>query len=269
MRYDIDSLDNRSVEAVELLVGVVERVLKPYFRATVRGAERIPPGAGLYVANHSSGLITPDTFLFGAAVYRAHGLDAVPYGLGHEVAISFPGVHDVIVPLGAVRASHENAHRLFARGSKVLVYPGGDYDDMRPYRHRNRVVFGGRTGYMRLALREGVPIIPVVTEGAHSTFYVIDDGRWLAKLIGAERHLRIKVWPITLCLPWGLVVGPQLFYFPWRARITTEVLKPISFERTGEEAAADDAYVRACADRVEGAMQAALDRLVAERAARP
>lgn len=266
MRYDIDSLDNRSPEAVAKLVGIVERFMKPYFRARCFGTERIPKGAALYVANHSSGLITPDTFLFGAAVYRAHGLEAVPFGLAHEIAIKLPGVLEVMAPLGAVRASHENAHRLFERGAKVLVYPGGDFDDMRPFRHRNRVVFAGRAGYMRLALREGVPIVPVVTEGSHATFYVIDDGRWLARWLGAEKFLRAKVWPITLCLPWGLVVGPQLLYLPLPARITTEILEPISFERTGEEAAADADYVRACADHVEATMQRALDRLVAERA---
>jgi hypothetical protein len=69
-----------------------------------------------------------DSFIFGAAVYEAHGLDAVPYGLGHEVAIQLPLIHQLVVPLGAVRACHENAHRLFERGCKVVVYPGGDLD---------------------------------------------------------------------------------------------------------------------------------------------
>ncbi|MEI8257254.1 MAG: 1-acyl-sn-glycerol-3-phosphate acyltransferase, partial [Deltaproteobacteria bacterium] len=229
------------------------------------GLERIPQGPALYVGNHSGGLITPDTFLFGAAVYRAHGLDGLPYGLGHEFAISLPLVHQLVVPLGAVRAGHESARGVFSRGNKALVYPGGDYDAMRPFRHRNRVVFGGRRGYIRLALREGVPIVPVVTAGAHAGFVVIDDGRWLAKLIRADRFLRIKVWPITLCLPWGLVVGPGLFYVPWRTRILIETLDPIVFDRTGEDASRDEAYVRECADLVEGTMQVALDRLALER----
>ncbi|MBI5517061.1 MAG: 1-acyl-sn-glycerol-3-phosphate acyltransferase [Deltaproteobacteria bacterium] len=265
--YDLDDLEQRDARLIERLVAVTDRVLKPWFRAEVRGLERIPEGAALYVGNHNAGLMTPDTFLFGAAVYHARGLGDVPYGLGHEVAIGLPGINQVIVPLGAVRASHENAHRLFQAGRKVLVYPGGDFDAMRPYRHRDRIVFGGRRGYLKLALREAVPIVPVVAAGAHATFRILDDGRWLARLLRADRLLRIKVWPITLCLPWGLLVGPGLFYLPWPTRILIEALEPIRFERTGPEAAADEAYVRACADRVEGTMQAALTRLARAREA--
>lgn len=266
-RYDLDSLDNRDEARIATILGFVEKVLQPYFRATVRGVDRLPAGPALYVGNHNAGLMMPEAFLLGAAAYRAQGLPGVPYGLGHEVVISLPFVHQFIVPLGAVRASQDNALRLFARGAKVLVYPGGDYEAMRPYRQRDRIVFGGRRGYIRLAVRAGVPLVPVVAAGAHSTFVVLDDGRWLADHLGASRFLRLKVWPITLCLPWGLVVGPGLVYLPWPTRILMEVLDPVRFDRQGEEAAADEAYVAACAGQVETTMQLALTRLARERAA--
>ena len=263
--YDIDSLDNRDDAHLGRVLSLVDTVVRPYFRAEVRGLERVPPGPALYVANHNGGLMMPDGFLFGAALYRTLGLSAVPYALAHEVALSIPICQRIIVPLGAVRASPQNALRLFARRAKVLVYPGGDYEAMRPYRHRDRIVFAGRLGYIRLALRAGVAISPVVASGAHNTFMVLDDGRWLAHLLRADRLLRLKVWPVTLCLPWGLVVGPVLAYFPWPTRILIEVLEPIHFDRQGDAAAADDVYVQSCAERVEAAMQLALTRLAAER----
>jgi len=263
-RYDIDSIDNRDPELVARSLAAFERVAGSYFRAEVRGIERIPEGAALYVGNHNAGILSPDTGLFAAAVHRTLGLAAVPYGLAHEVALELPLLHQLLVPMGAVRASHDSARRLFARGDKVLVYPGGDQEALRPFRHRNRIVFGGRDGYIRSALRAGVPVIPFVAAGAHATFVILDDGRWLARVLGADRWLRLKVWPITLCLPWGLVVGP-VPYVPWPTRILIEVMQPMSFDRVGEVAAKDDAYVRACADRVEAAMQATLDRLADER----
>ncbi len=263
--YDIDSIENRDEEAIGLFYRLLHRPLERWFRPEVRGLETIPDGAALYVANHSGGIITPDSFLFGAALYRARGPEFLPYGLGHEVALHYPIAHQLIVPLGAVRASHENAARLFAADKKVIVYPGGDLEDMRPFRHRKRVVFGGRTGYMRLALRHGVPVVPVVSAGGHETFYVVDDGRWLAKILHTDQLFRSKVWPIALSIPWGLTVGVVPYYVPFPSWVLMEALPPLRFERSGPEAAADEDYVRACADRVEAAMQDALERLYAER----
>jgi len=259
--YDIDDFDNRDPKLIERAARLVETFAVPYHRAEVRGIERVPAGPGLYVGNHNGGAYSIDSFIFGAALFRAHGIDAVPYGLGHEVAISIPGINELLVPLGAVRGSHDNAQRLFEAGHKVLVYPGGDLDSMRPFRHRHRVVFGGRRGYVRLALRAGVPIVPVVAAGAHSTLMVLDDGRWLAKLLGTNRLFRSKILPVTLCLPWGVSILPLFPYIPLPSRIRIEVLDPIHFERTGEGAAADEDWVRECAALVETRMQTALTRL--------
>jgi len=265
--YDIDSLDNRDPRLIDWAYRWISGPVRRYFRAEVRGLEGIPSGPALFVGNHSSGIIAPDVLTFGAALYRAGGLASLPYGLGHEVTISLPLVHQLVVPWGAVRASHQNAHRLFSRGEKVLVYPGGDLEAVRPYQHRDRIVFGGRRGYVRLALRERVPIIPVVTAGSHATFIVLHDGRFLARCLGMNRLLRLRVCPITLSIPWGLTVGPLLAYIPYPTRILTEVLEPIRFEPEGPEAASDAEHVRRCAARVEATMQSALERLARERAA--
>jgi len=264
-KYDIDSLDNRDCAKLELAAEVIERTLKRYHRAEVRGVERIPDGAALYVGNHNSFAYAPEMYLLGLAAYRRHGMSAVPYGLAHEVILSMPIVNDLLCPLGAVRASHANGERLLEAGHKVLVYPGGDVDAARPFRDRNRIVFGGRRGYIKLALKSGAPVVPVVAAGAHSTVIVLDDLRWLARIIGANRLFRIKVWPVSLAMPWGLFIGPLPPFIPYPSRILMEVLEPIVFERTGVEAATDEAWVDACDERVRAAMQQALTRLAHQR----
>jgi 1-acyl-sn-glycerol-3-phosphate acyltransferase len=269
LRYDIDRLDNRDPVFVEDTIAAIEPALGAWFDPVVRGMDHIPEGAALYVGNHNGGLLSADTFIFGAAAFRARGIDAVPYGLGHEVAISVPGIHQVLVPLGAVRASHDNARLLLAEGAKVLVYPGGDLDAMRPYAKRDRIVFGKRRGYIRLALRARVPIVPVVAAGAHETFFVLTDGRRLARALGLHRVLRLDVWPITLSVPWGLVVGITPPYFPMPTKIFIEVMEPIRFDREGDEAADDAAYVEECHARVHAAMEQTLERLATERRATP
>jgi len=263
--FDLDSLENRDPVWIQRTYDYAIPLLRWYFRPDVRGIERIPPGPGLYVGNHSGGMLSLDTFTFFAAVYEQRGLDDLPYGMAHEVALGFPGLNEVLAPLGAVRASHENAHRVFEAGHKVMVYPGSDYDAFRPYRDRNRVIFGPRRGYMRLALRERVPIIPVVTAGAHEMLIVLTDGQWIARRLPLARWVRAKAWPISITIPWGLTLVPPLLYVPRRVRFFQEVLEPIRFEHTGAEAAADDAWVEACHRRVLDAMQAGLDTLVERR----
>lgn len=266
-QFDIDCLDNRDPVWVDRFARWVVPPAARYFRADVRGLDRVPPGPALYVGNHSGGFLSPDTWIFFAAAYRELGIDAVPHGLAHEVALEFPGVHQVLSRLGAVRASPDNARRLFESGKKALVYPGGDLDAFRPSSLRDQVVFGPRRGYVRLALREGVPIVPVVAAGSHDTFRVLTDGKALAKMLGVRRLLRTDVLPIVLSLPWGLTIGAPLLYIPLRTRILIEALEPMRFDRTGEEAASDAAYVEVCHERVLGTMQAALDRLAKERRA--
>lgn len=267
-RYDIDSLDNRDPGRLDRLCRALHGPLTSYFRYELRGSERVPSGPVLYVGNHSGGILTPDSFLLFAELYRRRGMEVMPYGLGHEVAISAPIAHQIVVPLGAVRASHENAHRLFEAGHKVMVYPGGDLENQRPFRHRHHIVFGGRKGYIQLALREGVPIVPITTAGGHSTFVIVDDLRWLARLTRADRVIRSKVMPLTWSIPWGLTLGPLPLYVPLPSRILAEIGEPIRFDRSGPEASEDDDYVRQCDERVRSLMQTTLDELAAERRSR-
>ncbi len=264
-RYDIDELDNRDLQSLERFARLVESTLWPWLRYRITGLDRIPDGPALYVGNHNGGMMPVDAFLFGTAIYRQLGVDYVPYGLGHEVAISMPGLHEVIVPLGAVRASHGNASRLFELGRKVMVFPGGDVDAMRPFADRNRIVFGGRRGYIRLALRHGVPILPVLTAGAHSTLLILANFPSIPPLLGIDRLLRLKAFPVALSIPWGLSVGVVPPHFPLPSRVHAEMLPPIHFDRSGDAAAADDAYVERCDLRVRTLMQEGLDQLVERR----
>jgi len=263
--YDIDSPDGRDPAWLGWLCQTFGGLVRAYFRAELRHTERIPDGPVLYVGNHNGGVTAPEAVLLYTQLYARFGVEQLPYGLGHELPLQVPGLRQLLAPLGVVRARQKTALRLLAAGHRVLVYPGGDVDAMRPFRHRRRIVFGGRRGYIRLALRAGVPVVPVVAAGAHSVLIIVDDLRWLAKATGLARWARIKAAPLTLSIPWGLTLGPPPVYVPYPSRILMEVLPPLFFDRSGDEAATDDAYVAECAERVEAAMQQTLKRLHDER----
>lgn len=262
---DPDSLDNRDLDLLQMFTPVLGRLLSRYFRAEVRGLGNIPAGAALYVGNHNMGMLSLDTVIFCAEALSYHGPDALPFGLAHDMAVMLPLVRDFITSVGGVRATQENASRIFSAGKKAMVYPGGGLDAMRSFKNRNRIVFGGRTGYIRLALREKVPIVPVVAAGAHSAYIVLSDGSRFARMLRLDKLLRADVWPLTLSLPWGLTFGPVPFFIPWPSRILISVMEPVTFSRTGPGAARDAQYVRECADKVEFAMQRRLTELARER----
>lgn len=266
LTYDINRLDNRDPVWFARFFTALEPVLKLYFKPVVRGLERIPGGGGLYVGNHSGGLMTVDSFILASALWRRYGVEELPLPLTHEIIMRLPGFNQLLAPLGCVSASHDNAHRILASGHKVLVYPGGDLDTHRPYRDRDEIHFGPRRGYLRLVLREDVPLIPVVATGSHAMFRVLTDGQWLAHWLALDKLLRLKVLPVALCLPYGVMIGTWP-YIPAPTRIFIQVMEPIEFSRYGPAAAQDEAYVEECHIRVLAVMEAQLRRLSAEREA--
>ncbi len=260
----LDSLENRNPELIHRLIKLARPFLWRYFRPEVRGLERIPEGAAIFVGNHSGAMLMPDLFVFAIALYERFGLEGLPFGMVHDTGILFPAYGDFFLALGAVRGTQKNAGKLLSLGKKVLIYPGGELDSMRSFRNRTRIFFKG-PGYIRLALKERVPIIPVVSAGAHETLFILSDGRWIAKTLRMDKWLHSRVWPIVFCLPWGLWFGVPPPHIPFRTRIHVEVLEPLRFERGGPEAVEDPGYVEACHHRVHTTMESALKKLDKER----
>ncbi len=256
-------LERRDAAEIRTQLPRLELFFRHYHHARVEGLESVPEGPVLAVGNHNGGIMSPDMFALMCAWWRHFGVDAPSYGLMHDVVFRVPIVGDLMARLGAVPADPANAVELLGRGAKVLVYPGGDIDAFRPWAQRHRIVFGKRTGFVRVALRAGVPIVPVVSVGAHEAFRVLTDGRWLVERLGLKRLARIEVLPIILCLPWGLSIGTG-FYLPLPVRIRIRVLEPLSWPELSPSAADDDEVVWRCREQVRGAMQSALDDLTRE-----
>jgi 1-acyl-sn-glycerol-3-phosphate acyltransferase len=226
-----------------------------YFRADVRGLDRVPAeGPVLLVGNHSGGNVPPDTFVFTLAFCTYFGVERPFYQLAHNLVVSAPPL-GYLRKFGTVAASHENAQLALKSGAALLVYPGGDYEVFRPSWERHRVDFGGRKGYVRLAREAGVPIVPVASVGGQETALFLSRGQWLAKLLMADRLLRLKSVPISLALPWGLNISDLAGHIPLPAKIAIEVQDPI--ETDGDD--------RAVHDKVMQSLQAGVDRLAAER----
>jgi 1-acyl-sn-glycerol-3-phosphate acyltransferase len=237
-----------------------------YFRAKVDGIENIPgKGPALVVGNHSGGNYIPDSFILGMAFATYFGSERPWYALTHSAAMAFPGLGRILKSFGSIPATPQNAEEALRRGACVLVYPGGDIETYRPWRERNKVKFGGRMGFIRTALKNRVPLVPVANVGSHETGIFLSDGQWLCKLLGLDKRFRIKAEPIQVGLPWGIWFTDFLPRVLLPAKIEIRVLPAIDFRRTGPEAAADDEYVRECYERVTSALQEAVTDMASKR----
>jgi 1-acyl-sn-glycerol-3-phosphate acyltransferase len=230
-----------------------------YFRPEVRGLENIPVGEpSLLVGNHSGGLMIADTYVLAAAFYDHFGPDRRFHQLAHDAAAKSP-LTGALRRYGVVPASHDNARAAFKLGAPVLVYPGGDYETFRPSWHSDKIEFGGRRGFVRLALEESVPIVPVVAIGGQETALFLTRGQRAAKLLRLDRLARINVLPVSVGPPLGVNLLDLPGRVPLPAKITIRVLPPIDLEeRFGSHG--DAAY-----EQITAEMQDALSELSEER----
>lgn len=230
-----------------------------YFRADVRGLDRIPTdGPVLLVGNHSGGNLPPDTFVFTLAFSSYFGVERPFYQLAHNLVVSMPGLGS-LRKFGTVAANHENARLALESGGALLVYPGGDYEVFRPSWERHKVDFGGRKGYVKLARDAGVPIVPIASVGGQEAALFLDRGQWLARLLMVDRLARLKSVPILLAPPWGLAVSDFVPRLPLPTKITIEVQEAIDAD---DIKTADDDVIH---EKVTAALQSGVDRMAAQR----
>jgi 1-acyl-sn-glycerol-3-phosphate acyltransferase len=254
-------LDERDPDFIRERLPLMWLLASVWYRGEVRGLGNIPDSDPvLLVGNHSGGNMIPDTMVFTLAFSTFFGVERRFYQLAHNLVLTMPGLGS-LRKFGTVAASPANARKALESGAALLVYPGGDYEVHRPSWLRNKVDFGGRKGFIRLALEQDVPIVPVVSIGGQETALFLTRGEGLARTLFLDRLLRLKVLPISIALPWGVNVGDMLGHIPLPAKITIETLPAIDVRAEfGSEPDVDEVY-----DHLIRLMQDTLDALASER----
>ncbi|BCL37662.1 hypothetical protein NSMS1_41090 [Nostoc sp. MS1] len=261
------SLTKRDPQVIESLMPIWEWFYRYYFRVQTDGWHHIPTeGKVLLVGSHNGGMASPDLVMMMYDWFSRFGTQRSVYGLMHPYAWRVsPQIANLAQKVGAITAHPKVASAAFDTGASVLVYPGGQYDMFRPHSQRYKINFAGHRGFIKLALKKEVPIIPVISVGAHDTLIVLGDCYDLVKQLhqwGLPWLYRVDpgVFPIYLGLPWGVAIGP-LPNIPLPVQIHTRVCPPIIFENYGKDAARNRKYVDECYQLVHTQMQQELDNL--------
>ena len=263
------SLEDRNPTIIEQMLPFFAWFYEVYFSVTTEGWENIPTSDKmLLVGSHNGGLAAPDTVMMTYDWLRHFGTERPAYALmDPRMWQVFPGVARMATWVGAVQADSQMAVKVLRQEAALLIYPGGVRDVFRPHRQRDKICFFGQKGFIKLALLEEAPIVPLISHGAHDTLLVLAD---LYPQL-AQLHRRGMPWPlgvdpgavpIYLGLPWGVSFGP-LPNIPLPKPLHTRVCAPITFDRYGPEAAHDSDYVEDCYRLVQTTMQRQLDDLYA------
>ena len=216
---DVDEW-GRSEHFRELLGRIYNPVYDHWFRVEWEGFDKIPAeGGALIVANHA-GAIPVDAPSIMHGIERDLGRPV--YGLADEIFKRVPVVNVGWSRLGGVQAHPDNAYRLLREQQQlVMVFPEGTKGTGKTYSERYQLRRFGRGGFVQIAMRSGVPIIPMSVIGNEETMPIV------FKLPTLARALRVPYFPVTANM---LALGPLGLLFPFPAKLRIRVLDPVRFD---------------------------------------
>lgn len=217
--------------------------------ASIEGLEHLPEGRALLVANHAFGW---DIALAMALIYQRTG--RAPWALGDHVWWRVPFLRGLAASAGVVDGTPENVDWLLSRDELVVVLPGGMREALKPRELRYRLLWGRRYGFVRAAIRNGAPLVPLAALGADEWVDWVGDPyqrgrRWFGRF-----GLRVPVPRPWAGLPRVHLVRPSY--------CLGEPVVP----RVGPESADDPVALRRLRREVEGALYELIDEALARRA---
>jgi 1-acyl-sn-glycerol-3-phosphate acyltransferase len=208
----------------ENMRSIVRRLYDPayryWFRVEWEGLEKIPlHGGALLIANHA-GAIPSD------APAIMHGIEEElgrpVYGLADYFFRTIPVVGTLWSRTGGVPAHPDNAYRLLHDQQQLaLVFPEGTKATSKTYSDRYRLRRFGRGGFVEIAMRAGVPVVPIAVVGAEESMPII------FRINSLARVFNLPYFPVTAN---ALLMGPLGYFTYFPAKIKIRVLDPISFD---------------------------------------
>ena len=234
-----------------------------YFRMEIEGWERIPEPPVLLVGIHSGAPFVWDAWTVGVQWWRRFGDERPLHGTAHDALMAAPGIGTYFRKMGVLPAAPDSMATALAAGHDVALWPGGEVDSLRPWTKRDEAVLAGRTGFIKLAIRTGVPIVPISTIGGSDAMPVLATGRRIARALQLDKVARLKMFPVAISAPWG--IGPALLpELPLPAKIRTAFQPAVELD-TDPERASDDEYVNQKYREVRESIQHGIDVLARRR----
>jgi len=259
-KWSLDGVDDAFMERQKYLWNPL---MDYWFRMEMEGWEKLPDPPALLIGIHSGAPFVWDAWTVGIQWWRRFGTDRVLHGTAHDALMAAPVIGDYFRRMGVLPAAPDSISAALAAGHDVALWPGGEIDSLRTWGQRDEAILAGRKGFVRMAIKAGVPIVPIATVGGPDSMPVLFTGRRLARLLQLDKVARLKIFPFAIQAPWGIAPAmlPEL---PLPTKIRTALLDPIELDDDPGRAG-DDAYVEEKYDEVQAAIQHGMEALARRR----
>jgi 1-acyl-sn-glycerol-3-phosphate acyltransferase len=248
--YDIDVYGFDRDLTEQVILPIARPLYRSYWRVRAAGLEHVPSDSGaLIVANHA-GALPFDAIMTKVALLDDHPAHRHLRELAADLALRVPIVGPLARKTGNTLAHEDDALRLLAAGELVGVWPEGFKGIGKLYKDRYKLQRFGRGGFVEVALKAQVPIVPVAIIGSEEIFPMIANAKLLARLFG------FPYFPVTPTFP---LLGPAGL-IPLPSKWVIDFGEPIDTTRYGPEAADDPMLVFELTDRVRDTIQQMLYR---------
>jgi 1-acyl-sn-glycerol-3-phosphate acyltransferase len=253
--YEVDDFGLDEELLRDVMTPLVRPLYERWFRVQTLGVNRIPgTGPALLVANHS-GTIPLDSVMMTYAVANEHSARRLVRNVGADLVYKLPFVGPIARKAGTVVAHEDDALELLRRGELVGVFPEGYKGVGKGWRERYRLQRFGRGGFIELALRARVPIVPVAIVGAEEAYPMIGNIKPLARLLGLPYFPITPTWP--LLGPLGVVPLPSRWFI--------EFGEPVAMDAYPDDAAEDPMLVFDLTDEIRDRIQQMLFKNLSTR----
>ena len=251
---DVDEW-GRSERMRRLARQLYDPIYRSWFRVEWEGLEKIPTeGGALLVANHA-GAIPHD------APVIMHGieseLDRAVYGMADYFFRTVPVIGTMWSRTGGVVANPHNAYRLLReQGQLALVFPEGTKGPSKTFAERYQLRRFGRGGFVEIAMRAGVPIVPIAVVGSEEAMPI------LFRIPALGRLLRLPYFPVTANM---VAMGPLGILVPFPAKLKLRVMDPVTFDVPPDLGRYSRSKVMEAAEKIRADLQQTVYDLLSER----
>jgi 1-acyl-sn-glycerol-3-phosphate acyltransferase len=246
---------DRDLEAARVLLAPWRWLTAPKFL----GFEHVPRDRPFLLAGNHTLMAVLDAPLLMLEIH--HRLRVAVRPIGDHLHFGVPLWRDLIARFGVVDGTRENVRALMRAGESLLVFPGGAREVFKRRGEKYRLMWGGRTGFARLAIEHGYPIVPFSAVGAEDVFDILidaDDMRRgpLGRLVRRLAPRDDAIPPVVRGVGLTALPRPERFYFRFAPPVDT------AGRRTDT---ASDADCRAVRDAVRDAVEEGINLLLVER----